>query len=289
MNILQAALLGLVQGITEFFPVSSAGHLTLVGNLLGVEGATSLMFMIMLHIGTLIAIFSVFYRDILRIIVEAAGMIRDSVFNLKTYAAEHRTPEGRQYRKILSTGYRRFTALVLVSLIPTFVVAYLVSPIVEMLTGNLLAVGLGLFVTALLLFVSSFMHYADKGPKEAKFVDAFLIGAFQGFGAFPGNSRLAMSLSSAFLSGFSRKFALKYAFVLSVPTVIGAIALEASRNYEPAVTVGVLPCLVGMLVSAVVGFFIIRIAVKMLNMRRNRFFAGYCLIIGIFSIIGYLY
>lgn len=123
MNILQAALLGLVQGITEFFPVSSAGHLTLVGNLLGVEGATSLMFMIMLHIGTLIAIFSVFYRDILRIIVEAAGMIRDSVFNLKTYAAEHRTPEGRQYRKILSTGYRRFTALVLVSLIPTFVVA----------------------------------------------------------------------------------------------------------------------------------------------------------------------
>lgn len=288
MNILQAALLGLVQGITEFLPISSTGHLTLVGRLLGTEGAANLMFMTMLHLGSLIAVLSVFYKDILRIAVEVAGVIHDSVCNLKIYIAEHRKPEGRRYIKILSNGYRKFAVLILVSLIPTVLIAYLVSPLAEVLTGNLLASGLGLFVTALLLFVSSFMRYADKGPREAKFLDAVLVGAFQGFGVFPGNSRLAMALSSGYLSGFSRKFALKYAFVLFVPTVIGAVILEAGRTGSTA-AVGVLPCIVGMAVSAAVGFFMIRLAVKFLNVRRNRFFAGYCLIIGILSIVGYLH
>ena len=261
-----------------------------MGKLLGAEGATSLMFMIMLHLGTLVAVLSVFYKDILRIIAETIGILADAVTNLKIYIAEHKQPEGRRYIKILSNGYRKFTALILISLIPTILVAFLVSPIVEMLAGNLLASGLGLFVTALLLFVSSFMRYADKGPRDAKILDAVLVGAFQGFGAFPGNSRLAMALSSGFLSGFSRKFALKYAFVLSVPTVIGALILEAGRYQAgEAAAVGVLPCAVGMLVSAAVGFFVIRIALKLLNVKRNRFFAGYCLVIGILSIIGYLY
>ena len=134
------------------------------------------------------------------------------------------------------------------------------------------------------------MRYADKGPRDAKILDAVLVGAFQGFGAFPGNSRLAMALSSGFLSGFSRKFALKYAFVLSVPTVIGALILEAGRYQAgEAAAVGVLPCAVGMLDSAAEGFFVIRIALKLLNVKRKRFFAGYCLVIGILSIIGYLY
>ena len=103
----------------------------------------------------------------------------DAVTNLKIYIAEHKQPEGRRYIKILSNGYRKFTALILISLIPTILVAFLVSPIVEMLAGNLLASGLGLFVTALLLFVSSFMRYADKGPRDARFWTLFLWERFR--------------------------------------------------------------------------------------------------------------
>lgn len=287
MNLLQAAVLGLVQGITEFFPISSSGHLTLVGSLMGAEGSASLMFMVMLHLGTLLAVLSVFYKDILRILSELAGMCRDLVYNLKRHFADPSGKNRAPYRKLLCSSYRKFAAMLLVSLIPTVLVAYLVSPIVEMLTGNLLASGLGLFVTALLLFVSSFVVSCDRGPREAKFLDAFVIGSFQGFGAFPGNSRLAMTLSSGFLSGFAKKFAVKYTFVLSVPTIIGAIILEASRRPAMDVQVGVLPCLIGMLVSAVTGFFVIRMALKLLSRKNNRFFAVYCLIIGIVSIAGY--
>ena len=288
MNILQAALLGLVQGVTEFFPISSSGHLALIGNLLGAEGTTNLLFVVMLHMGTLLSILTVFYKDILRILFEVAGMIRDLFFNLKLHFSNPMREGHIPYRKILGGSYRKFTALLLVSLIPTVLVACLVSPIVEMLTGNLLASGLGLFITALLLFVSSFIMVSDRGPKEAKFLDAFVIGAFQGFGAFPGNSRLAMTLSSGFLSGFTRKFTIKYAFLLAVPTIIGAMLFEGSRSHAMDVAVGVLPCLTGMAVSAVVGFFMIRLALKVLSRKRNRFFALYCLIIGIISIVGYL-
>ncbi len=288
MNILQAALLGLVQGVTEFFPISSSGHLTLAGNLLGAEGAANLMFMVMLHLGTLAAVLSVFYKDVLRVLAELAGLIRDLFYNLKLCFSGAVKGKTVSYRKILRGNYRKFSVLLLVSMIPTVIVAYLVSPIVEMLTGNLLASGLGLFVTALLLFVSSFIVTADRGPREAKFLDAFVIGSFQGFGAFPGNSRLAMALSSAFLSGFTKKFAVKYAFVLSVPTMIGAMILEASRSHAMDVHVAVFPCIVGMLVAAFVGYFVIRIALRFLSRKNNRFFAVYCLVVGILSIISYL-
>ena len=205
MNILQAALLGLVQGVTEFFPISSSGHLALIGNLLGAEGTTNLLFVVMLHMGTLLSILTVFYKDILRILFEFAGMIRDLFFNLKLHFSNPMREGHIPYRKILGGSYRKFTALLLVSLIPTVLVACLVSPIVEMLTGNLLASGLGLFITALLLFVSSFIMVSDRGPKEAKFLDAFVIGAFQVFGAFPGNTLLAFPLYSGFLRFFTLK------------------------------------------------------------------------------------
>ncbi len=288
MNIIQAALLGLVQGITEFFPISSSGHLTLVGDFLGAEGSSNLMFMIMLHLGTLFSVLTVFHKDVHRILAEYCGMAGDILFNLKLHFRDPLHRSGVRYRRIVNGSYRKFAAMLLVSMIPTVIVAYLVSPIVEMLTGNLLASGLGLFVTALLLFVSSFMLSNNRGPRESKYLDAFVIGAFQGFAAFPGNSRLAMTLSSGFLSGFTRKFALKYAFVLSVPTIIGAMILEATRSHAMDVRVGILPCLVGMLVSAFVGFFVIRIAMKLLSRKRSRFFAAYCLIIGILSIARYL-
>ena len=185
MNIIQAALLGLVQGITEFFPISSSGHLTLVGDFLGAEGSSNLMFMIMLHLGTLFSVLTVFHKDVHRILAEYCGMAGDILFNLKLHFRDPLHRSGVRYRRIVNDSYRKFAAMLLVSMIPTVIVAYLVSPIVEMLTGNLLASGLGLFVTALLLFVSSFMLSNNRGPRESKYLDAFVIGAFQGFAAFP--------------------------------------------------------------------------------------------------------
>ena len=288
MSILQAILLGAVQGVTEFFPVSSSGHLTLISNLMGIEGSTNLMFVIMLHIGTLLAVIAVFYRDILRLGKEFAGIFADLLCTLTLWVSSRRSPENVRYRKIVSNNYRKFALMLLISMIPTAIIGYLICPLSEAVNGNLLASGMGLMITALLLLVSSFMLSTNKGPREVKYVDAFLIGAFQGFSGFPGISRLGMTVSSGYLSGFSGKFVLKYSYVLCVPTILGAIILEGSRAHTSNVVIGVLPCLAGMAAAAVVGFFVIRLAVKLISKRGNRIFAAYCMLIGIISVVGYL-
>ena len=287
MNILQAALLGLVQGVTEFFPISSSGHLALIGNLLGAEGTTNLLFVVMLHMGTLLSILTVFYKDILRILFEFAGMIRDLFFNLKLHFSNPMREGHIPYRKILGGSYRKFTALLLVSLIPTVLVACLVSPIVEMLTGIFWHRGWPFYhgtAPVCVILYYGFRQRSEGGKISGRVCNRRLSGIRR----FSRNSRLAMTLSSGFLSGFTRKFTIKYAFLLAVPTIIGAMLFEGSRSHAMDVAVGVLPCLTGMAVSAVVGFFMIRLALKVLSRKRNRFFALYCLIIGIISIVGYL-
>lgn len=289
MSVLQAILLGAVQGVTEFFPVSSSGHLTLVSNLMGIEGNISFMFTIMLHIGTLLAVVAVFYKDILRLLTELVRMAADLAANLKLRFSGRGNPDEIRYRKIISNNYRKFVLLLVVSMIPTGIIGYLICPLSEAVTGNLLASGMGLLVTALLLLVASFVLGSDKGPKEAKYTDALLIGAFQGFAAFPGISRLGMTVSSSYLSGFSRKFVLKYAFILSVPTIVGAMILEGRRaSFSMGNNVGVLPCIIAMITAAVVGFFVIRLAMHLINKKRSRLFAGYCILIGIISAVCYL-
>lgn len=291
MSILQAVILGAVQGITEFFPVSSSGNLALISNIMGVGDEASLLFVVMLHVGTLSAVTLVFWKDILRLVAEWVRLLRDVCYNLRLLLGRRGRLDPPPYRKLVSGNYRKFSLMVMVTMIPTVIIGYLICPLAEAVTGNLLASGMGLLVTALLLLVSSFMPGSGKDPKKAKYTDAILIGAFQGFSGFPGISRLGMTVSSAFLSGFSRKFVLKYSFILCVPAILGAIILEGSRAHAQAgiSSVAVAPCLAGMITAAVVGFFVIRLALRLISKRGNRIFAAYCLIIGIISAVGYLH
>ena len=146
MSVLQAILLGAVQGVTEFFPVSSSGHLTLVSNLMGIEGNISFMFTIMLHIGTLLAVVAVFYKDILRLLTELVRMAADLAANLKLRFSGRGNPDEIRYRKIISNNYRKFVLLLVVSMIPTGIIGYLICPLSEAVTGNLLASGMGLLL-----------------------------------------------------------------------------------------------------------------------------------------------
>lgn len=286
MLILKAIILGAVQGISEFFPVSSSGHLSLLGNLLGME--IDPMFNIMLHLGTLLAVFLYFYKEIVRCIRELAGIFRDLYHNFRQFAGYRGGPEGPVYVRVLSNTWRKIDCMLLLSMIPTAVLAFIIRPFAEMLNRNLLCSGLGLFITALLLFAASFTERSAKGPKEAKYSDALLVGVFQGFASFPGVSRFGMTLSSGFFSGFSSRFNRVYAFLLFIPTIAGAVILEGSRQPWTGNTVGILPCLCGMFAAFAFGLFTIRIAVRIITSVSLKGFAGYCACIGLLSIILYL-
>ena len=290
MSIIQAMILGAVQGITEFFPVSSSGNLALVSNMMGIGSEASLLFVIMLHMGTLLAVTVVFLPDIIRLVAEWIHILRDVCYNLRLWLSKGASHQPPSYRKLVSGNYRKFSLMLMLTMIPTVIIGYLICPLAEAVTGNLLASGMGLLVTALLLLVSSFMPGSGKDPRKARYTDALLIGAFQGFSGFPGISRLGMTISSSYLSGFSRKFVIKYSFVLCVPAILGAIILEGSRVRRQAgsFSITLAPCLAGMATAAVVGFFVIRLAIRLISKRGNRIFAAYCMIIGIISAVEYL-
>ena len=288
MTILQAVILGCVQGITAFIPVSSTGHVILLSNLFGIEDSLDLSFLIILHLGTLIAILSIYYRDIVRVFLELFRIFIELIRNLSSWIRKRSQPDSFTYKKVLTTQFSKFVTLLFISLIPTCIVAVLIRPMAKMISMNLLASAMGLFITALLLFVASFSPEGDKGPKDAKLIDAVLIGAFQGFAGFPGMSRLGLSTSAGFISGFTRKLVLKYTYLLAVPTILIAILADLPAMAVSVSTAGFASCIAALAASTITGFFALRFTRKLIRVNKSRGFSIYCILIGVVSIIVYL-
>ena len=286
MNAIKALLLGIIAGITDFLPVSSSGHITLFSNILGVEGEIDLMFIIAIHIGTMIAVILVYIKPFKRVLKEFAGLCADLSYNIKV-AFSHSSGD-RRYKKAVRNQYRKLTVMILIALIPTAVIGILVTTLSESLVGNLLGSGIGLMVSALLLLVASFAGNTYKTPHEAKYVDAVLVGAFQGFSGFPGISRMGMTCSSGMLSGFSLKFTLMFTFLLEIPTVIGAFIVEAIRMRGVVSSVGFLYSFIALIAAAAVGYFVLSLVKKIFSNASSRIFAVYCFVIGIISIVIYI-
>ncbi len=285
MSVIKAIILGLVAGVTDFLPVSSSGHLALFANILGVEGEIDFLFIVAVHIGTMIAVILAYFSQISKTLFEIIGFFKDIAANIRTLFSK--SPD-KAYRRLVTGSYRKLAVMVLIALIPTAILGFFVMALSESLSGNLMASGVGLMITALILLVASFSGRSYKGPHEAKYVDAVLIGAFQGFSVFPGVSRIALTVSSAKLNGFTSKFALLFSFILFIPSVIGSFIVESIRSGSIVSNVGVGYTLIAIVVAAVVGYFILRILKKLLSNTFSKFFALYCFIIGLVSIIYYI-
>ncbi len=285
MTIVKAIIMGLIQGLTEFLPVSSSGHLGLIKGLTGLEEA-GILFDILLHFATLIAICAVFYRDILKLIIEFGGMCRDIFENIASFGKNLTGGRAPEYVKVISNPYRRFVLLVIISTIPTGIIGVFMKDIVEYTSGNLLITGICLLCTGLILALSDFLADGDKKLKETGNFDAFAIGVAQGVATLPGLSRSGTTIVAGLLCGLDRKFAAKYSFIMSIPAVLGALVLELFDIGTESVSAGDVGCyIVGMIIAAVVGYIALRLVMKLVTGRYFKYFAYYCGAIGIVSII----
>lgn len=286
MSVWQALLLGLVQGITEFLPVSSSGHFIFLSHVLGLHMDDSLLFRVLLHTGTLFSAIFIFRADIKRLLWEMIHIIQDVISNLKVWFYNKKYQKDERYRKLLATNYRKFSVLIVISAIPTGVIGYLLREIAEEASGNLLAPAIGFFITAILLLVTEYASAkSEKTPRETRYSDAAIIGVFQGLSVFPGLSRAGSTLSACFLCGFSRKYAVKYSYIISIPAIIGSMIVElggAKLNASPA-DVG--KYILAMAAAAITGYFSIRFILTILSQKKLRYFSAYCMIIGIAAII----
>ncbi len=286
MSLLQAIFLGIVQGLTEFLPVSSSGHLAIFQNLFHIDTGSSVAFDVMLHVGTLLVVFLVYWKDICKLVVEAFRMIADAAANVMTFLNKS---EGRKkYRRIIRTNYRKFVMLVIVSTIPTGVIGFIGRKLIEDASQTLIVPGICLLITAVILFLSDRVQNCWKIPKDVSWGEGILIGIAQGFATLPGISRSGTTISACTMCGFERKFAVKYSFILSIPAILGAAVLEIGDLMQEQVTGAMMGnYAAGMIAAAVFGYISIRIVGKMVLDRKMKVFSIYCTAAGIVAIIAH--
>ena len=286
MSILQAIILGIVQGIAEFLPVSSSGHLAIVQNIFHIETDGGLFFDVMLHLGTLVAIFVVYRKDILRMIIETLNMCGDIFYNLKSYIQNQRSYSALRYRKIVKNNYRKFVVLVLVSTIPTGVIGYMGRHLVEKASATLIVPGICLILTSVLLIVSEMAPDGKKIPRDISYGSGFLIGAAQGCATLPGLSRSGTTIAACMMSGYDRRFAVRYSFIMSIPAILGAALVEIKDIGREGLSGGmVLNGLIGAVVAGCVGYVCIKTMLSVVRKKKFKGFAIYCFVVGVIAII----
>ena len=287
MSLLEAILMGLIQGITEFLPVSSSGHLALFQIAFDLDEA-GLLFDCLLHFGTLIAVFAVYYRDIWKMICEGFSIIGDFFVNVSVAVLRLAGNKEKRYRRIICNGYRKFVMLVIVSTIPTGIIGIAAKDLIEAASTILLVPGICLIITSALLFVADRCSEGHKTPKHVTYTNAFIIGICQGFATLPGISRSGTTITACLLSGFERKFAVKYSFIMSIPAILGSVVLQLFDLAEMNISTNEWAYyLAGTAVAAVVGYICIKIMLYVVQQKRYTIFSIYCLIIGLVSIGSY--
>ena len=272
MTYLTAFLLGLVQGVAEFLPISSSGHLAIAQNLLGLEGAGSVpeFFDVLLHLGTLIAVFAAYWTDICEMVVEVFRGIGDLV---------HRSTPSPV------PPARRLILLIVVGTLPLFAVLP-IRKAVQGLSDNMVFVGAALIVTGILLFLCDRVRKGRKTERSATWLDALLVGVGQAVATLPGVSRSGMTITAGCFVGYERRFAVRFSFLLSIPAVLGANILSIGDAVKAGINGAEVPMyLVGVVTAAVVGYLCIRLLKYVADKGRFGAFAYYCWAVGILTLV----
>lgn len=290
MKFLQSILMGFIQGATEFLPVSSSGHLALIKALFHAETDTGVLFDVLLHVATLVSICLVFYKDIIKLVIEFIGICKDLIQNMIEFFKSLNGSKKPAYVDVLTNPYRRFVVLIIVSTIPTGILGILLKDVVEYATTSLLITGISLLCTGAILFLSDFLPEKDKKLKDVNMGDAFSVGIAQGIATLPGLSRSGTTITACILCGFDRRFAAKYSFIMSIPAVLGALVLELGDIGGSSLSGGdIASYIVGMIIAGVVGYIALRLTMNLLVNKYFKYFSYYCLGIGFISIIVYIF
>lgn len=273
MSIGNAIILGLAQGIAEFLPISSSGHLSILQNLFGLSSLEDNMFFdVLLHLGTLIAICFVYWEEIVKMFVEVRAMLRGEAVV---------TADGR--RKPMYSA--RLFLLICAATVPLVLIVP-ISDYIDLLNNETLFVGIALVLTGFILFVADNMKPGEKTAKNSLFKDALFIGLCQCVATLPGISRSGVTITAGIATGHKREFAVKFSLLMCIPTVLGATILEFIKACKAGIDASLIPAyLVGMVFAMVSGVFAIRVIKYIAKKGGFGGFAYYCWLVGALTII----
>ena len=268
ITIVQAIILGIVQGLTEFLPVSSSAHLVFITDILGLQ--QNVAFDTLLHLGTLVAVVGYFWKDLVIIISSFFSSLLD-IFR------------GRFKEGLEETPFKKLSWLLLVGTIPAGLMGILLKNEFEALFNSILYVGIFLIITGLLLWGAERVKPGDKDVKDISFKNALVIGVAQGIAIAPGISRSGATIAAGLFSGLNRELAARFSFLLSIPAILGAALVQAKDITSFDVSTIVL--IAGFVSAAIFGYLAIKLLLKIIKERSLMIFAYYCWIVGMAAII----
>lgn len=247
MNFLEAIMLGIIQGLTEFLPISSSGHLVLMQKLFGLKEG-NLTFDTMLHLGTLLAVLIIFWADII---------------------------------SMIKKPFSRLTILVVIGTIPTAIIGLALKDFFEQLFASGSTIGVEFIITGLILWWAESRPYGHKQLAEVTLTDAGIIGVMQGIAIFPAISRSGLTIAGALFRGIERDTAARFSFLLSIPSILGAVVLQAKDlGAQGLGDFQLLPMLVGTIISAIFGYMAIKWMLKLIAKGKLKYFSYYVWVLG---------
>ena len=273
MSIWEAVLLGLVQGIAEFLPISSSGHLSIVNNLFKISEEGHMFFDVLLHLGTLASIFIVYWQDLKEMFYEVI-----SFANLGPLAGQprERYPQARTF------------IMIVMATLPLFLILP-INDMIETLYYNNVFIGVAIILTGCMLYVSDRMKQGKKTERSMTILDAVIIGLCQCVATIPGLSRSGTTITAGIATGLRRDFAVKFSFLLSIPAVLGANILSLADAFREGINWASVPAyLVGMVAAMLSGIAAINLLKYISNKGKFGGFAYYCWVMGVLSIILYM-
>ena len=272
MDLFSTLIQAVVQGLAEFIPVSSSGHLSLVQHFFGIRGEESIVLSVALHIGTLVAVFIAFWPTIAALLREFFLTIRD------VFTGKFKWSEMNEDRRLLM-----MLVIACVPLIPFYIIK---EPLKQIASDNdIVLEGIAFLFTALALTVADKCVKGHKTPKDITVKNSLTVGLAQCVALVPGVSRSGMTISSGLLSGFSRETAVKFSFILGIPAIIGGSASELIEVVGGNVEINWPIVLIGMAVAAVVGFLSIKMVQWIVKTDKFHIFAIYTFVLGIIVVI----
>ena len=245
MSLLEAIMLGLIQGVSEFLPVSSSGHLLVFHHIFGITAEDNLTFIIVLNMGSLVPLLWVFRKDVF---------------------------------ELIKNPFQKMTGLLVVSVVPLVVVTVLFMDFIEEMFRLVDSLWVGFIITGAVLLLSDRVKNNERTLKELRFVDAVLVGIAQAFAVFPGISRSGATITASLGRGLCRESAAKFSFLMSIPSAFGAIALRLSHVVTGRVDVqdlNFVNLLAGFATAAVTGYVAINFMLSIIRKARLKYFALY--------------
>lgn len=272
MDIINIIIQGIIQGLTEFLPVSSSGHLSIAQHFMNV-GEESLIISIVLHLGTLLAVFCAFYKTIW-------GMIKEFFLTFKDIFT------GQFSWKNMNDNRRMMFMVILATLL--LVPAYFVKDFFTSVEGDgdIIFEGCAFIFTSILLFLSDACVKGFKTGKDMTIKDALTVGLFQCVALFPGVSRSGSTTAAGLFSGLTKETAVTYSFILGIPAILGGSILELGGAVNSGVEFDIVPLVVGFATAAVVGLLSIALVKLIIKHDKFKVFGVYTLILGLLC-VGY--